>query len=138
VDTLEKRTALEAPRRRTTVGLAAAVAISACGGALGLVTGTLALGHELDQRLPFHSPVLGGVALALVVGLPATVLPLLVRRRDARADRAAVLAGALLLAWILVELAFIREFSFLQPVYGGVGLAFVAIGRRGTVRRSAV
>jgi len=120
------------------VGFATVVAISAYGGAFGLVTGTLALGHELDQRLPFHSPVLGGVALALVVGLPATVLALLVRRRDARADRAAVLAGALLLAWILVELAFIREFSFLQPVYGAVGLAFVAIGRRGTVRRSAV
>jgi hypothetical protein len=122
-------------------GFAACVALSAYGGTIGLVTGRLDLGHQLNQRLPLHSPVLGGIALALVVGLPATVVAGLAKRGDRRADLASIAAGVLLIAWILVELAFIRELSFLQFFYAGAGLAFVAIGRRArttTYRRSDV
>ena len=110
---------------------ASCVALSAYGGTIGLATGNLDLGHELNQRLPLHSPVLGGIALALIVGLP--------KRGDRRTDVASVVAGVLLIAWILVELAFIRELSFLQFFYTGAGLVFVAIGRRAgatTYRRS--
>ena len=118
---------------------ASCVALSAYGGTIGLATGNLDLGHELNQRLPLHSPVLGGIALALIVGLPATVVAGLAKRGDRRADVASVVAGMLLIAWILVELAFIRELSFLQFFYTGAGLVFVAIGRRAgatTYRRS--
>jgi hypothetical protein len=116
-------------------GFASCVALSAYGGTIGLATGKLDLGHELNQRLPLHSPVLGGIALALVVGVPATVVAGLAKRGDRRADVACVVAGALLIAWILVELAFIRQLSFLQFFYAGAGAAFVVIGRRaGTTR----
>ena len=44
----------------------------------------------------------------------------------------------MLIVWIAVELAFIRQFSWLQPFYLGVGVTFVVIGRRvGTQLRSA-
>ena len=105
------------------------VAISAYGGAIGLATGA-DLGHELNQRLPFHSPVFGAVALALIVGVPSTVVAALAKRGDPRADTALVGAGVLLIGWIAVELAFIREFQFLQVVYVIVGLVYVALGRR--------
>jgi hypothetical protein len=110
------------------------VAVSAFAGTIGLATGALDLGPTLNHRLPLHSPVLGGVALAIVVGVPATAVAITVRRGDERAGRVAVGAGALLIAWIVVEIAFIREFSFLQPFYAAVGIVFVAIGRRARPR----
>ncbi len=124
-------------RRATgTAVFAAVVAVSAWAGALGLVTGTLDLGAKLEQRLPFHSPVLGGGALAVIVGLPTTVVAILARRHDARAGASAVVAGALLVGWIVVEVAFIREFSFLQPCYAVIGVVFIAIGRRARDQRT--
>jgi hypothetical protein len=117
-------------RRPGLCAYAAFVAISAFGGTLGLITGTLDMGHKLNQRLPLHSPVLGGVALALLVGVPASAVALLAGRGDTRAGRASVAAGVLLVGWILVELAFIREISFLQFFYAGAGVVFVVIGRR--------
>ena len=97
------------------------------------MTGALDLGHELNQRLPLHSPVLGGLALAAIVGLPTSAVAGLVWRRDTRSGRAALAAGGLLVAWIVVELAFVREVSFLQPTFVAVGLAFVALGRAAVV-----
>ena len=116
--------------RTAVVAFAAVIAGSAFAGAVGLATGTLDLGHTLNQRLPLHSPVLGGLALALVVGVPTTVVAIMVLRRDPRAGRAAFAAGLLLIAWIVVEIAFIRDISFLQPFFAGVGVAFIVIGRR--------
>ena len=117
--------------RRTGLSLYAAfVALSAYGGTIGLATGALDMGHALNQRLPLHSPVLGGIALAVLVGVPATTVAVLARRADARTDLAAVVAGVLLVGWILVELAFIREISFLQFFYAGAGALFVALGLR--------
>jgi hypothetical protein len=113
------------------VVFAAMVACSAYAGAVGLMTGTIDMGHELNHRLPLHSPVLGGAALAVIVGLPTTAVALLAWRRTVLgARRAAIVAGVLLVGWIGVELAFIREFSFLQPLFVLVGLVFVALGRR--------
>jgi hypothetical protein len=118
-------------KRRTGLAVYAAfVAVSAYGGTLGLMTGVLDMGHKLNQRLPLHSPVLGGIALALLVGLPATTVALLAWRRDRRTDLASVVAGVLLVGWIVVEIAFIREISFLQIFYTGAGFVFIGIGRR--------
>lgn len=128
--------AIELRHRTAVAAFAALVAASAYAGAVGLATGTLDLGHMLNQRLPLHSPVLGGLALAAIVGVPTSVVAIMVGRRDRRAGRAAVVAGELLIAWILVEIAFIREISFLQPFYAGVGIVFIAVGRRSLHRQS--
>ncbi len=47
-----------------------------------------------------------------------------------RPGAAEIAAGALLVGWIVVEIAFIRELSFLQPCFALVGVVFVVIGRR--------
>ena len=109
---------------------AAFVAVSAYGGAIGFWTGAIDMGATLDQRLPLHSPVLAGIALALIVGVPTTVVAVLAWRGDPRVGRATVAAGLALIAWIVIEIAFIRELAFLQLFYAGAGAAFVAIGRR--------
>jgi hypothetical protein len=127
--------AVGAPVRHCGIGwLAAATAVSAYGGAAGLVTGFLATDAKLDSRLPFASPVFGGIALACVVGVPSTVLAVRAFRRDTSFAVASMVVGMLLVGWIGVELAFIRELSFFQPVYAAIGVVFA---RAGLAARSA-
>ncbi|MGA8245626.1 MAG: hypothetical protein WB797_01860, partial [Nocardioides sp.] len=76
------------------------------------------------------SPAVGAVALLLVVAVPNAVLTVLAWRGDRRTGSAAVATGLVLVGWIVVELAFIRELSFFHPLYAAIGLAMVWLGRR--------
>ena len=105
-------------------------AFSAVGGGVSLILGYLSVGPELTARLPWGSAVVGGVALLLCVAVPNAVLGVLALRKDDRVAGAAVGVGLLLVGWILVELAFIRELSFFHPLYAGIGLVLVLLGRR--------
>ena len=118
------------PRRTGLAVYAGLIALSAYGGAIGLASGSMNTSETIDGRLPMQSPVLGAVALAVIVGVPNTVLMWHAWRGDARAPAAATVAGVLLIGWIGVEVAFIRELSWLQPLYVAVGASLVAIGRR--------
>ena len=114
-------------------GLAVAalvVALSAFVGAAELAGGGLSLGSKLNARLPFHSPVVGAIALALIVGVPFTVLALRAWYGDRRTGQTSFVAGVALLGWLLVELAFVREFSLLQVIYGVIGAAFIEARKR--------
>ncbi len=106
------------------------VALSAYGGAVGLAGGGLSLGATIEARLPFGSPVLGGTALALLVAVPFTVLAWCGWTGGPRTPEASLVAGGVLLVWLLVEMAYIREVSFFHPTYALVGVAFVAFGLR--------
>ena len=117
-------------RHRGLSAFAALLALSAWGGAVGLATGGLDLGPEVTPRLPFASPVLGGLALAMVVAVPMTFLAVLAWRGDPRTGPMAIVAGILQIWWIVVELAFIRVLSFFHPLYIGIGVALIVIGRR--------
>jgi hypothetical protein len=116
-------------RRPLLAAYAAQLAVGAYGGALGLVVGFLQLPANLEHRLPLGSPVVGAVALTILVALPATVVTVMAWRGHRYTLHAAVLDGTLLMGWIVVELAFIRDFSFLHPFYFGVGLGLVWWGR---------
>jgi len=116
--------------RRESLALAALlVALSAMGGAIGLVSGALSTGGDLESRLPFDSPVLAGVALAAVVAVPFTALAVAAWRASRWTDLLACTAGVLLLGWLLFEVMVIRELSLFQPIYGAVAVAFVWAGR---------
>jgi hypothetical protein len=103
-------------------------AASALGGAIGLISGFADFGNTINSRLPFDSRPLAGLAPAAIVGVPYAALAVLVARRDPRTDRAAIVAGAMLIGWIVVQLAVIRSFSVLQPICLIVGAAFVWVG----------
>ncbi|MFD8496056.1 hypothetical protein [Amycolatopsis sp. NPDC059657] len=114
------------------------IAVSAYAGAAGLITGELDLGAVVNGRLPFHSPVFAGIALALAVGLPMTVAAHRAATDVEGYQGATVIAGVMLIGWIVVELAFVRTFSWLQPVCVLAGFALVLAGkpaRRTTVAR---
>jgi hypothetical protein len=109
------------------------VAVSAFGGAIGLISGWLRLPSSMAARLPFHSPVFAGIALACIVAAPAALVAVLALRRHPRDRDAATLAGVLLVGWIAAEVAVIRQFSALQVVYGLAGLWLIVRGSRRTL-----
>ena len=128
-----------AARRPALAAYTALLAVAAYGGAGGLSTGFLALPADLERRLPFGSPALGALALALVVGVPATVVTALAWRGDQHTDLATAADGFLLVGWIAVELAFLRDLSVLHVVYALVGLSLIvwgALGDKRCLRRS--
>ncbi len=115
--------------RRTALAWVAAVnGLLAWAGAAGLISGVLDLGPRLEERLPLDSPTLGGIALATLVAAPLSALGWLAWHDDERTDRAEVVVGALLVGWIVVQVAFLRELSFFHPLYLGIGLGLVASG----------
>jgi hypothetical protein len=111
------------------------VAVAAFAGAVGLATGSLDPGPVVTARLPWHSGALAGLALAVVVALPMTVAALLAARDRPGHGRAAVIAGALLAGWIVVEIAVIREFSWLQAVFALAAVVVMVVGRHRVARR---
>ena len=123
----------EAPRtsRRTAVAAVAAVnALAAWGGAVALVVGVLDFGDVLNDRLPFDSLVLAGIALAVVVAVPLSVLAAAAWTGHPRTEELCLAAGTALIAWIVVQILFLRSVSVLQAVYLGVGSYFVVASHR--------
>ncbi|HVV19033.1 MAG TPA: hypothetical protein VHF06_06320 [Pseudonocardiaceae bacterium] len=116
-------------RRRAALALVTGLtSVSAAAGAIGLITGTLELGATVTSRLPLQSPVLAGLALALVVAVPTAVVAYLAtKNRDGHAAAASV-AGLMLIGWIAVEAAVIQEFSWLQVLFAVVGVAVLFLG----------
>ena len=125
------------PNRTALAAYAGAIALSACLGSIGMISGLLPVSAPLAERLPFHSPVFGGIALALIVGLPTSFVAVLSWRRHPRTPDAAALAGLMLVGWIAAELAIAREFSVLQVVYAAAGAGLIALGNVIIVRQVA-
>lgn len=120
-----------AARRRavlTVLWIAVVNAVLAWFGAIGLVLGRLSLGPELDARLPWGSRPLAGVALAAAVAAPLTLLTALAARDDRRTLAVAVICGALLIGWIVLQMFVLRALSWFHPVYLLIGLWLVALG----------
>jgi hypothetical protein len=116
--------------RRVLAASATLVSLSAFGGAAGLAFGFGDLGPELNSRLPLASPVLGGVALALVIGVPFALLAVMAWHDHPDADPVALLLGVGLMMWIAVQLAFLRQGSFLHVASVLAGAAFAMDGLR--------
>lgn len=113
--------------------LAAFAAVNACGawaGAVGLITGGTDFGDVINERLPFDSLALAGLALAAVVAIPLTVLAWSAWTGGPRTDGLALVVGLLLIGWILGQVVVIRAFSPFQPAYLAVGAGFVAASHR--------
>jgi len=104
--------------------------VAAFAGAAGLATGSLDLGREINARLPAHSPVLAGAALAAIVGVPHAVVAARAWRGDGRNLRSATIAGGLLGGWIAGQIVIIRELSPLQACYAGAAVVLVVWARR--------
>lgn len=136
---MSRGTPWSAPWAGATISILATLnAVAAAAGALGLATGFLDLTPGATDRLPWSSPVVGGVALAVLVAVPNAWLSVLALRRDRRTPITAVVVGAGMVVWIGVELAFIHELSFFHPLYVVLGLVMMLAGLRLMRSRDAV
>jgi dienelactone hydrolase len=117
-------------RRPVLAAFAAANAAAAWGGAVALAAGAIDLGRRLDDRLPLASPVLAGVALALIVAVPLTALAWSAWHGTEHTDELALVAGTALIGWIAVQLVVLRAFSLFQPLYLAIGIALVETSHR--------
>lgn len=108
--------------------LAGFTALAALGGALALATGTSGMSADITSRFPFESVILGGLALLLVVAMPMGAVAWLAIRHSPLVASAAIAAGALLIGWILMQIAVIATFFWLQPVCLLIGVAVLGLG----------
>ena len=118
-------------RHPGTAGVTAVMAIAAWAGAIGLVGGGIDFGpiqETVRQRVPFNSLVFAGLALVLVVAGPMSAAAVASWRGSIGSNELVVTAGLLLVGWILVQLAVVREYFWLQPVCLAYGLAVTALG----------
>ena len=114
--------------RVTSAVATGAIALSGYAGAVGLLSGGISFGPAVDARLPFGSLVLAGVALLLVVAVPMTVASVAAGRGTRHAPDLVFGAGLLLVAWIAVELAFIKVYSWFHPSYLVAAIVVLALG----------
>ncbi|MFC9964495.1 hypothetical protein [Nocardia ignorata] len=124
------------PRRAVLCVIAGLLATWAFAGALGLITGALALSPATETRLPWQSPILAGVALAVMVGLPLTVVTL-TAQDGPRTKHTTMVAACALIGWILLQLLVLRELSWLQPVCVMLAVVIAALGVAPQPARSA-
>ncbi|QQQ80182.1 hypothetical protein IOD16_18420 [Saccharothrix sp. 6-C] len=117
--------------RVTTVLVAGFVALNAIAGGFGFLGGGIDMGSTITGRFPLHSPVLAGIALLAVVDVPMTAAVVLALRRDRRWSVAAMAAGLVLVGWIVVQVAVIRTFSWMQPASVVAGVVVFVAGWRG-------
>ena len=94
------------------------------------MTGALDFGASIDERLPFDSTVLAGLALIAIVAVPLTVLAWSAAIGGPRTDDLALGSGLLLIGWIIGQIAVIQAYSWFQPAYLVIGAGFVAASHR--------
>ncbi len=128
--TVEPRVPARTPARTILLWLEAVLAIGAFGGAAGLVlAGPEMLGDAVVADLPFASPVFAGIALAIVNGLLPTVAFVAELRGARWAVAGHLLVGSALVAWIVVQVAFLGwpphwlQITYFVYGWGILGLA---------------
>jgi hypothetical protein len=116
------------PLQIATAVITGLIALSAYAGVIGLISGWLSFGETINARLPFDSLFLAGIALLFFVAAPMTVAAVASLRGLRYASDIVVGAGLLLIAWIAIELAFIKSYAWFHPTYLAVGVLVVLCG----------
>ena len=90
--------------------------------------GGISFGDTINGRLPFGSLFLAGLALLTIVAVPMTVASVAAGRGTRHAADIVFGAGLLLVAWIAVELAFIKAYSWFHPTYLVADIVVLTLG----------
>jgi hypothetical protein len=105
------------------------IGVTGIGGGLSLVLYPDGSRTQLPLALlrysPFEDYLVPGLLLSLVVGLGNALASLMVLRGDARARGASLLAGSVLVVWIVCEMVLLRTIHWLQIVYLSLGVLVV-------------
>jgi hypothetical protein len=110
-------------------GLAVLIAAASAFGGIRLIHDGLGMPADYLTATPFSSWDLPGLALLIGVAVPQLTAATLIAAGHRWALPASYLAGAALVAWILVQLLVMQRYFFLQPVIAAVGVAELALAR---------
>lgn len=103
--------------RRTLLGLHIFHAVSAVGGGIALIVGALPVPLVLLRHTPFDSFVVPGIFLGAVIGGSAATGASALFSRSRHAAAVSIVAGAIMVGWILGETVLVEGFSWLQGLY---------------------
>lgn len=92
-------------------------AVTAIAGGLALITGSLVPPDHYLQHTSFDGYYMPGVILLCTVGGSALFATIALYKKLATAPMISILAGVIMLFWIICEVASIRTASILQLVY---------------------
>ena len=110
--------------RRALLGLLVFGALSCL---IGAVMGVALNGGPIPitflKGTPFDSSLVPGLILGLVVGGTQLVAAIMFQRRSPASLLWCVVAGFGMMIWIFLEIAMIKQYSFLQSIYFGLGVA---------------
>jgi hypothetical protein len=126
------------PARRTRIGLIALqlfVALNAVAGSVYLFGGAPDWPRTWLESTPFNSWVIPGVILLVAVGGSMATAAWTTWRRPESGASASLLAGLVLLVWIIVETAMLGYISWMQPATLVAALLVLALAwhlRRGS------
>lgn len=129
-ETRNQAPATESTRRLrlATVALEVLMVLGTIAGIQGFLSGSFApLVDELGTRIPVDGPVIPAAALGLVIGGSQTAALILGLNNSPRAPRASLLAGTVLVLWVLAQLPLIGWTTPVQWVVFAVGVAEVTV-----------
>jgi hypothetical protein len=112
--------------RKTFVVVEALLAFAGLSGAIQLLSGSFTPPVEDLRPLGMDNWILPGLWLLLVVALPSVTAAALAARRSPRAPLAVMVASALLLLDVIVQVPLVG-FSGLQVVFGVVALVMATL-----------
>lgn len=119
---------------RTTIGFLILLGVGALAGGIALVAkpdgSVMQFSTTLLAGSPFVDYLVPGLILGGVFGLGSLVVAFMGLRRSRRAPFIAFAIGCAQMIWIVVELAIIRELSFLHPTMFAVGLVIAVASVR--------
>lgn len=123
-------------QQKILLGLLAFNGLSAVAGGIGLMTGSVNPGQELLTNTDFSSFYFPGVILFAVVGGSSLLAALAVYKKVVGAELASLLAGIILLFWLIGEVASIHQIHFLQVVYAisAIGVLYLSKEVKSTKR----
>jgi hypothetical protein len=111
---------------RTAITFLVLLGIGALAGGIALASRPDGSVMHFDLKLlagsPFSDYFIPGLFLGGVFGVGSLVVAVMGLRRSRLAPFLAFAIGCAQMAWIVIELIIIREFSFLHPTMFGVGL----------------
>jgi hypothetical protein len=110
-------------------GLTVLIAVASAFGGIRLIHDGLGMPMGYLTATPFSSWVLPGLALLIGVAVPQLAAAILIAAGHRWAPPAGYLAGAALVAWILVQLLVLQRYFFLQPVIAVLGISELALTR---------
>jgi MFS family permease len=113
-------------KRKILLGLLLFNGLSAAGGGLALMTDWIPEQESWVRDTDFPSSYFPGVILMAVVGGSSLVAATALVKRSDGWQLASIVAGIIMICWIVGEVASIRGFHFLQVIYIVTGALVVA------------